>query len=78
MELDLTHFEPLLNEAPFRVLSRHPNGLLVALQVVTSHPQAGGTAAFSALWDVQTRKLVEAADDRRAGTRGWQRTRSDP
>ena len=58
MELDLTHFEPFLNEAPFRVLSRHPNGLLVALQVVTSHPQAGATAEFSALWDVQTRKLV--------------------
>lgn len=58
MELDLTQFEPFLNATPFRVLSRHPGGLLVALQVVTSHPQTGGTAEFSAIWDVGTRKLV--------------------
>lgn len=58
--MDLAHFEPFLNESPFRVLSRHPDGQLVALQVVTSHPQARTTAEFSALWDGETGKLVWA------------------
>jgi hypothetical protein len=58
MELDLTGFEPFMGKAPFRVLSRHPNGLLVALQVVTNHPQTGCTADFGAIWNVETRKLV--------------------
>jgi len=58
MELEPALFEPFLNAVPFRVLSRHPGGLLVALQAVTSHPQTGGIAEFSALWDVQTHKLI--------------------
>jgi hypothetical protein len=58
VELDLTQFEPFMDEAPFRVLSLHPNGLLAALQVVTDHPQAGNTAEFSAIWNIETRSLV--------------------
>lgn len=58
MELDLTQFEPFIGATPFRVLSRHPNGLLVALQVITTHPQTGCTASFGAIWNVETRELV--------------------
>lgn len=66
MELDLTGFEPFMGEAPFRVLSRHPHNVLVALQVVTTHPQAGGTAEFAALWNVETRKIVWKSEGVRA------------
>ncbi len=69
MELDLTRFEPFMNEAPFRVLSRHPNGLLAALQVVTDHPQTGNPANFSANWNVETRTLVWKP--KRVGTLAW-------
>jgi hypothetical protein len=59
---DLTQFEPLMGEAPFRMLSRHANGLLVALQIVTDHPQAGTTSFFSAIWNLESRTLVWKPD----------------
>lgn len=57
MDLNLALFEPFMNETPYKVLNHHPGGSLVAMQVVTNHPQTGCTAEFSAVWDVQTHEI---------------------
>ena len=58
MALDLASFEPLMGTPPYRVLDYHPDGMLVALQVLTSHPLTKATASFSGIWDQHTRRLV--------------------
>lgn len=63
MALDLASFEPLMDTPPYRVLDYHPDGMLVALQVLTSHPLTTTTASFSGIWDRHTRRLVWAPEN---------------
>ena len=63
MHLHFSSFEPLMSEVPYRVLDYHPNNGLVALQILTDHPQTGSTATFSGIWNVDTRKIVWSPDN---------------
>jgi hypothetical protein len=63
MDLYLASFEPLMNETPFRVLDHHPDGSLVALQVITNHPQTSTTAEFSGIWEIRTGRIVWAPEN---------------
>src|SRR5579859_5780665 len=58
MDLDLSLCEPYMGTTPYRVLSHHFHDQLVALQVMATHPQSGGSGAFSALWESLTGKLA--------------------